>query len=419
MSTLPDRPEFHFTPTKGWINDPYGLVFRGGVYHLFFQYVPGSVTWAANCHWGHATSPDLVSWVEQEPAIAPGEDDDGIWSGSLAVDSDGDASIFYTSIELSDVSRGRVRLAIPQDEDWRTWQKGDIVVEAPDELDVVAFRDPFVFRDGNQWRMLVGTGLTGGVAAASSFRSSDLRNWTFDGIAAQRSGTERQPVWTGTLWECPQIFAIDGRHVLVTSVWADDVLHHVAYGVGRYQDGRFNAESWGQLTYGTSYYAPSFYRDRDGRPGLIYWMRGVLDATAGRAGALSVPHLLRLDGDQLSSAPHPDLRRFATPISGTGPLSSTKAYVIKWAPSSNSGLSLLKDRDTVVGIKKEAERTVVTSEEGDVVLPAATGTFTIVIDGPCIEICTSVGNVGLGQVVQPWQQLKIAGEAFECSLLSR
>ena len=52
-------------------------------------------------------------------------------------------------------------------------------------------------------------------------------------------------------------------------------------------------------------------------------------------------------------------------------------------------------------------------------LPTATGPVTIVVDGPCIEICTSVGNVGLGQVVQPWQQLRIAGEAFECSLLSR
>ena len=106
-------------------------------------------------------------------------------------------------------------------------------------------------------------------------------------------------------------------------------------------------------------------------------------------------------------------------MSGTGPLSSTEAYVIKWAPPSNGGLSLLKDRDTVVEIKTESERTVVTSEEGDVVLPAASGPVTIVVDGPCIEICTSVGNIGLGQVVQPWQQLKIAGEAFDCSVLSR
>ena len=279
MTSLPDRPEFHFTPTKGWINDPYGLVYRGGMYHLFFQYVPDSLTWASNCHWGHAISPDLMSWVEQAPAITPGEDDDGIWSGSIAVDDNGDASLFYTSIKQPNSSRGRVRRATPLDEDWGRWQKDDIVVQVPEQLDVVAFRDPFVFRDANQWRMLVGTGLTGGVAAASSFSSNDLRTWKFDGLAAQRSGTERQPVWTGTLWECPQIFTIDGRHVLVTSVWEDDVLHYVAYGVGSYEDGIFTADTWGQLTYGTSYYAPSFYRDRDGRPGLIYWMRGVLDTS--------------------------------------------------------------------------------------------------------------------------------------------
>ena len=57
MSTLPDRPEFHFTPTKGWINDPYGLVFRGGVYHLFFQYVPDSVTWAVQLSLGPRNLP--------------------------------------------------------------------------------------------------------------------------------------------------------------------------------------------------------------------------------------------------------------------------------------------------------------------------------------------------------------------------
>jgi beta-fructofuranosidase len=420
MTSLPDRPEFHFTAANGWINDPYGLAYRNGVYHLFFQYVPDSLTWAPNVHWGHATSVDMVSWIEQPHAIAPGEDDDGIWSGSIAVDDNGSASLFYTSIKLPDANRGRVRLATPLDEDWREWSKGDILVQVPDELDVVAFRDPFVFRDANRWRMLVGTGLTGGIAAASSFSSNDLRTWRFDGIAAHRSGAERQPVWTGTLWECPQIFAIDGRHVLVTSVWENDVLHYVAYGVGSYQDGTFRADSWGQLTYGTSYYAPSFYRDRDGRPGLIYWMRGLLDTTAGRAGALSVPHLLHLEGDQLSSTPHPDLWRYATPCDGARRLSSTNAYLITWsAASSNEQLTLTKDQETVVRLEKEPNRTLVISEQDEVALPVTTGLITIVVDGPCIEICTSAGNVGLGQVVQPWQQLRIAGGAFECSVLSR
>jgi beta-fructofuranosidase len=420
MTSLPERPEFHFTAAKGWINDPYGLVYRDGVYHLFFQYVPDSLSWAPNCHWGHAISHDLVSWIEQPVAIAPGDDDDGIWSGSIVVDDNGDASLFYTSVKLPDISHGRVRLATPLDEDWGQWQKGDIVVQVPDAVDAVTFRDPFVFRDANQWRMLVGTGLAGGIAAASSFSSKDLRTWRFDGIAAQRSGSERQPVWTGTLWECPQIFAIDGRHVLVTSVWENDVLHFVAYGVGSYQDGTFKADSWGQLTYGTSYYAPSFYRDRDGRPGLIYWMRGLLDTTAGRASAHSVPHLLHLDGDQLSSTPHPDLWRYAVPCDGARPLSSTNAYLVNWAPaSSNEELVLTKDQETVVRLKKELNRTLVITEREEVALPVITGPVTIVVDGPCIEICTSAGNVGLGQVVQPWQHLRIAGEGVECSVLSR
>ena len=100
-------------------------------------------------------------------------------------------------------------------------------------------------------------------------------------------------------------------------------------------------------------------------------------------------------------------------------MSSTNAYVVEWAPPSNGALALLKDRDTVVEIKKESHRTVVRSEDGDVVLPAATGPFTIVVDGPCIEICTPTGNVGLGQAAQTWKKLRITGVGVECSSLSR
>ena len=92
----------------------------------------------------------MVSWVEQPFVIAPDEDDDGIWSGSIAVDDNGHASLFYTSVKSPDVNRGRVRVATPLDEDWRKWRKGDIVVQVPDELHAVAFRDPFVFRDANR-----------------------------------------------------------------------------------------------------------------------------------------------------------------------------------------------------------------------------------------------------------------------------
>jgi beta-fructofuranosidase len=115
------------------------------------------------------------------------------------------------------------------------------------------------------------------------------------------------------MWECPQLFEIDGSHVLVTSIWEDDVLHYVAYGVGSYSDGQFTARSWGQLTYGKSYYAPSFFRDKDGAPSLIFWVRGVISPEGQWASALSIPHTLSLEGDVLVATPHGDLATYSRP----------------------------------------------------------------------------------------------------------
>ncbi|HCB59622.1 MAG TPA: glycosyl hydrolase family 32 [Arthrobacter bacterium] len=398
MSNLPVRPEFHLTPNKGWINDPLALTYKDGQYHLFYQYVPDSTVWAPNCHWGHSTSPDLASWTEHGVAVAPGEGDDGIWSGSIAVDGD-QATMFYTAVSVPDLGIGRVRVATPDDSSWDRWTKGDVVVTAPEELDLIGFRDPFVFKDGDSWRMLVGTGLAGGVAAASSFSSTDLRTWTFDGLAAQRPGSETEPVWSGTLWECPQIFEIDGRHLLVTSVWENDVLHYVAYAVGDYTDGKFTASTWGRLTYGNSYYAPSFFRDKDDRPGLIFWMRGVLDETNGRASALSVPHTLSLDGDRLVSQPHPDLLAYATPARPSAEpfsLPPNTAHLIEWA--ADIGTTLTVSQQNGISITMEATLEALTIDDGNstTAMPVGRGGVTVLLDGPTAEIFTETGVFGIG-----------------------
>ncbi len=83
------RPTLHFTPRSGWINDPLGLTHRDGTYHLYFQHVPGQAEWAHTCHWGHATSPDLLHWTERPVALAPGDGDAGCWSGSIVASDDG------------------------------------------------------------------------------------------------------------------------------------------------------------------------------------------------------------------------------------------------------------------------------------------------------------------------------------------
>ena len=127
------RPRFHFTAERGWINDPHGITVRDGEYHSFFQYVPESTVWAPNCHWGHAKGADLFSLPELPVALAPGEGDDGIWTGSLVTDDDGSTRIFYTATTQPDIGIGRLRVATPDDDGWITWTKGSFVAEAPAE----------------------------------------------------------------------------------------------------------------------------------------------------------------------------------------------------------------------------------------------------------------------------------------------
>ncbi|KQO80401.1 hypothetical protein ASF17_13935 [Frigoribacterium sp. Leaf263] len=277
---------------------------------------------------------------------------------------------------------GRIRTATPVDDDWLVWTKGDVVAEAP-PLDLVAFRDPFVMRDGERWRMLVGTAIVGGDAAASSFVSDDLVSWSYTGLAASRNTNDTDPVWTGALWECPQIFTIDGRDVMVTSVWQDDQLHYVAYSVGTFAEGHFNATSWGRLTYGDSYYAPSFFRDRDGRPCLISWMRGASDDEAGRASALSIPHVLALDGDVLVATPHPAVMQASTSARTTISLGD------EWATSNRHGtLTIRRELDSVICFWQDTET----------IVPASDGEVEVLIDGETIEVFTGAALYGVGSM---------------------
>jgi beta-fructofuranosidase len=373
------RPRFHFTAPRGWINDPHGVTIVDGRYHLFYQYVPESLQWQSNCHWGHATSADLFDFEHLPVALAPGSGDDGIWSGSIA-----GGTAFYTSVVEPEIGIGRIRSATPTDGSWRTWAKGPIVATAPPELDVVAFRDPFVFPHGGGWRMLVGAALVGGTAAALSYRSETLASWEYEGIAAQRSSALTEPVWTGALWECPQLFEVEGRHVMVTSVWEADVLHHVAYAVGSYEGATFTPVSWGRLSYGPSYYAPSFFRDAAGAPTFVFWLRGVADPAEGWAGAHSIPHTLSLRGDVLVAQPHPDLARYHRDAAQGG-----LAADITW--SGGSELAIVSGRQVAATVSVDGTVLVLSVDDGEWTMPHDGGDVRLVVDGPTLEISTRSG----------------------------
>jgi len=305
------RPGYHFTVPAGWINDPLGLTWHetpdGGRYELFYQFNPDAPAWSVACRWGQATSEDLVRWRYPRTALEPGPGEDGCWSGSVAVDR-GRPVIVYTSVLAGSPDLGRIALA-PGDEAWRRWSAdpGGPVVPAPGE-GYAHLRDPYVWRDGDGWRMAIGAGTADGRPEVLQYSSADLRTWRPDGVLAGPRSDVDGP--GGTAWECPQLFRLDGAWVLLVSVW-DDGPSHVALAVGDYDGRRFTARSWQRLP-DDACYATTAFADAQGRRCALSWLRGV--AGSDWAGALSVPWLLGRDGNRVTFSPHPDVDTLRTRV---------------------------------------------------------------------------------------------------------
>jgi len=398
------RPALHFTAKTGWINDPLGLTYHEGRYHLFFQYVPGQTEWAPGCYWGHAVSADLLTWAEQEPVLEPGDGDGGCWSGSLVVNDEGEVTIFYTSVQLDDLDIGRIRTARPVDQIWNTWRKGPIVDSVVPTSGATIFRDPQVSRHGRGWRMLVGSGRSDGTPTALAYTSPDLIKWSFDGEFASRSSAERDPVWTGKAWECPQLVPLGDKHALLFSVWEPWIPHYEAYAIGSLDNGEFLIESWGRLTYGDAYYAGSTFTDAEGRPGLIYWLRGVDDAEGQWTGAHSVPHLLRLDeNDRILAEPHPNVAQRRGPVvkinsDFNGPVELPSTADVEWNLSGGllASLSVRSSDGTFVMdiAATDDEFRIAIADQMWTMPPSAA--VRIVFDGPVVELFSAAGVFAAG-----------------------
>lgn len=394
MSSDLTRPRIHFTPQSGWINDPLGLTYREGLYHLFFQFVPGQTEWGPHQSWGHATSPDGLHWTEGPVVLEPGDGDDGVWSGSIVRPPGEPAALFYTTVTMPDVQIGKARIARALDASWNAWSKGPVVVQLPEDIDAVAFRDPFVFHDGTTWRMLMGAGLTDGTATALTFASDDLQQWRYDGLLATRHQAETEPIWTGAVWECPQMFPLGDKWVLTISVWEPGVPYYEAYAIGTYGNGRFTAETWGRLSYGPAYYAGSAFKDRDDRPGLIYWLRAVDDPSGKWASAHSVPHVLRLDGDRVIAAPTENVvkARSGAPVRVRGdlvPVGPVLDIELRLdGPDARAALTIDGD---LLQIATASGRVTVTTPGGEWAMPLGGADLRIIVDGPVVELFTTAG----------------------------
>ncbi len=216
------RPNFHFTPQKGWMNDPNGMIYLNGQYHLFYQHYPDSTVWGP-MHWGHATSKDLVTWNHQPIALYP--DSIGmIFSGSAVLDKNNTSGLgrggvaplvaIFTQHYMPGEKAGRTdfqnqSIAYSLDKG-KTWIKyaGNPVLKTPDIKD---FRDPKVswYAPTQKWIMSLA------VADHVEFYSSpNLINWT------KESEIGKNLFAHGGVWECPDLlhFNVNGKTIWVLLV---------------------------------------------------------------------------------------------------------------------------------------------------------------------------------------------------------
>ena len=195
------RPSYHFTPLYGWMNDPNGMVYKDGEYHLYFQYNPYGSKWG-NMHWGHAVSKDLLHWEHLDPAIA--RDPMGhIFSGSSVVDKNNTAGYGKNAIIAiytnNSTSHDEVQCLAYSTDNGRTFTKyeGNPVLTPFDGLK--DFRDPKVFwyEKGKCWYMIVSAD-----KETRFYKSKNLKKWTY--VSAFGKGLGQQPCQ----YECPDFFQL-------------------------------------------------------------------------------------------------------------------------------------------------------------------------------------------------------------------
>lgn len=310
----PRRPQFHLLPAANWMNDPNGPIYWNGRYHMFFQYNPDGADWG-DMHWAHATSIDMVHWNHEPIALAPtpgGPDADGCFSGT-AVANDRQVIVIYTGVTKATADQATLRdgvhsfresqcLATSTDPRLNKWTKlpRPIIASPPAGLATTGFRDPSAWRSDEWWYLTVGSGTPHGGGNVLLYRSRDMRHWEYMHILASGAGTSIKsvnPVASGYMWECPELFSLGDRHVLIYS----------SMGAVRWQSGfldekemKFHPERFGIVDNGT-YYAAKTQLDTHGRRILWGWVGETRSASeyeaAGWAGMMSLPRQLSMSAD--------------------------------------------------------------------------------------------------------------------------
>ena len=304
------RPVYHHTPLYGWMNDPNGMVYQDGVWHLFYQYNPFGSQWE-NMNWGHSTSRDLIHWEAQPIALEP-DALGSIFSGSCVIDKDNTAGFGAGAMIAMYTSAGQnqsqsIAYSTDGGKTFTTYAGNPVITQdAPD------FRDPkvFWFEQTKRWIVVLAVG-----QEVQFYSSPNLKDWTYESSFGREYGNH------DGVWECPDLLPLtlnaklsnnsSKKWVLLLNINPGGPFGGSAtqYFVGQFDGHKFTCEDapsetkW--MDYGKDHYATvTFSNAPDNRTVAIAWMSNWQYAnqvpTQQFRSANSIPrdlHLMQLDGE--------------------------------------------------------------------------------------------------------------------------
>ena len=266
------RQKLHLEPVSGWLNDPNGLCFFKGEYHVYFQYSPDSAEGNGIKCWGHWKSPDLLLWRFTGTVLFPDtpDDRDGVYSGCGFVKDD-TLYLFYTGNVKEEgdhdyITSGRgANVILVTTKDGHNMSGKRVLLRNTDYPEYCSchVRDPKVWEENGRYRMVLGARTLDNKGCVLYYRSDDLINWEFE--------EEIRTPHSGYMWECPDEFMLGGHRYL--SISPQGLPHEKYFSQNVYSSGylEVNKGVYTEWDKGFDFYAPQTFEAPDGRRILIGW----------------------------------------------------------------------------------------------------------------------------------------------------
>ena len=311
------RQKFHVQPVSGLLNDPNGLIQKGGTYYIFFQWFPLGAVHGLK-YWYHASSKNLIEFKYEGPANIPDTswDSHGAYSGSAFLHEE-NMHILYTGNHRSkDWDRTPYQIHGVFNEETGVVEEKQPVIEGPHPGYTEHYRDPKVWRHEDDFYMIVGAQTIGRRGCVVLYHSKDLKEWCFH--AEIKTGLDD----FGYMWECPDMFNLNGHDVLLFSPQGiantEDYLnvYQSGYIVGQfdYEKAVMDHNAFHLIDYGYDFYAPQTFENNSGERILIGWMglpeTGYPSDEDGWAHCLTIPRKLSIENGRLIQEPIPQLMKY-------------------------------------------------------------------------------------------------------------